>query len=377
MDLHFFNPSCEIEISNGSKFFCPPKMPLLLENDLAVLPMIFAKKDDCILVKKMPDNDFVNRFKDIFCCNFVDFDDAINGSLKEENFDNFLPWGISPRAFEIAKKINPKFENLQFLDSQKEIFNRKFSKEILDNLLMESSLKDFFVEESPIMISCEKDAYQFLDNNNGGVFKIPISSSGRGVRFFHHSQKSDNLSQWLNFSFDSYGFVMAEKLYTNLLDFSLHFFVDKDKISFEGISTFSTSNTGFYMSSDVENFSDDKYYNKVFEEKFGDFDFKTLTSELIKIFSQKGINKIFSGYLGIDCMIVDSLDGKKIHPIVEINPRKNMGIVSLKLKKLTNKNTFAKYHVIQSRDFANFKDKNYLKLVPENSKNFMAILEFF
>lgn len=376
MDLHFFNPSCEIEISNGSKFFCPPKMPLLLENDLAVLPMIFAKNDDIILVKKMPESDFINRFKDIFCCNFVLLDDAINGSLSNLDIDNFSPWGISPRAFEIAKKIHQKFESLQFLDCQKEIFSRKFSKEILDKLLSNSSLKDYFVENSPLMISSEKDAYQFLDDNNGGVFKIPISSSGRGVRFFHHSQKSDNLSQWLNFSFENYGFVMAEMLYKNLLDFSLHFLVEKDKISFEGISSFTTSNTGFYMSSDVENFSNDKYYNKVFSQKFGDFDFKTLSNEIIKIFQERALNKFFSGYLGIDCMIVDGPNGKKIHPVVEINPRKNMGIVSLKLKKLIAENSFAKYHVIQQKDFANFSNEKFLKLVPENSKNFMAILEF-
>ena len=61
-DLYYFNPACEIEIADGKPFYKPPKNPLALENDLELLPMVFARSQDYVAVSQIPSYGFVANF---------------------------------------------------------------------------------------------------------------------------------------------------------------------------------------------------------------------------------------------------------------------------------------------------------------------------
>ena len=45
-DLYLFNPTCETAIVNGSETYMATQILREFENDLSILPMIFASADD-------------------------------------------------------------------------------------------------------------------------------------------------------------------------------------------------------------------------------------------------------------------------------------------------------------------------------------------
>ena len=127
-NISFFNPGCEMEIANGSAFYNLPKYPALLEHDLAVLPMYFCTNhNDIVVVDKLPDSNFIDFWKDIFPCTFITKNQINN--LNQRQFNKYLPWGISPRAFNIIKPIancfvNNIYNNFDFTNQHNLLFNR-------------------------------------------------------------------------------------------------------------------------------------------------------------------------------------------------------------------------------------------------------------
>lgn len=366
MNLRLFNPSCELEVVNGNRYYNPPKFPLVLESDLDVLPMYFSNKNDCLLVDDIPEID--NFLLEIYKPEFVLKSELKN--LKTKKLDNFLPWGISPRAYNFVDNISENFSS-EFLQSpigkynpkfHKHLFSRKTSARVFEIFIDIFGDENFFPSKNqlPTEIYDTPTALEFFNkkfkNENGAVFKAPMSSSGRGIQMFRKQIIDDNFKNWLKFIFRTQGFVMCEPLFDKKNDFSLHFKIKNQQLQFVGVSVFSTSNNGFYLGSVA------KKYNAIpdFTE-----DFTNQLIEKIKVVLQNSdYCKNYDGYLGIDGITYYESGRLKINPFVEINCRHSMGLLSIMLEKFSLSENPAKFIIIQRPDF----DK-YLSQLPKINSN--------
>ena len=325
MDLYFFNPACELEVANGDKNYSLQKFPQMLENDLRTLPLSFAKKDDYILTLKPINGD-----------RFISLQQA-----ETMEFDNFFPWGFSPRAFNLIRNVRVK--NLPEIENFKNFYSRQNTVDFLSAFPLGERFPA--ENEQPFIAKTADEAFDFFKekfslNYKGVVFKAPFAASGRGVRIFKKNELTINIMQWTNFVIKTQGFVECEVYFEKLTDFSMHYTFLNGEITFRGLSVFKTADNGFYQSSYVKKFSE-----------IPGVDFLTV-SELeemqMNVLKKSVFKENYSGNLGIDCMVYNDGGKKKINPCVEINCRNSMGRLALELSDKIAENSLAEFFVFQN-----------------------------
>lgn len=153
------------------------------------------------------------------------------------------------------------------------------------------------------------------------IFKLPWSSSGRGV--FVAKDMCDGVSRRVSGMLSSQGGVAVDKFYEGkLLDFAMEFFVDGDDVDFLGYSVFHAGDGGAYGFNYVE--SQTSLLDRI------DVD-AALLSKLVEyhIKHLRGIG--YRGVVGVDMMKVLEDGVLKVHPCVEMNFRMNMGVLAMLL----------------------------------------------
>lgn len=383
MNLRLFNPGCELEVANGSPYFQLPKHPAMIEDDLSTLPMFFSNDGDYIVVNQIPNEAYISFWKQYYNVNFIQSDNYNN--LSGLHFDGFAPWGISPRAWNIAEKFKNAFSDgylFGFKDQQKMLFNRATSAELFRMFLDKCHDSEMYpsVEQYPFVAATSKQAFEYFhyaaSRFGGVVFKALYGSSGRGVRIFRRNELSDNILQWTDFVIKSHGGVECEPYYNKVRDFSAHFDIVDGKPIFCGFSRFDTTESGFYRSSKVKKFNDLEFFDKNDTLKF----VRTLKYCL----ALSPYSRMYKGPLGIDCMVYsEANDGLKINPCVEVNCRHSMGRLAMEIENLVSDSSEADYYVLQDDAIKQFEqqkpvfkdgklESGFLRMTPEGSQRFAA-----
>ena len=333
MDFFFFNPGCEIEVSVGKTVYSLPKYPALLERDLSVLPMCFARRGDCVAYVPTKDTAFIEFWKERFQCEFMDV-----AELKHcrREFDFFRPWGISPRMYWIAGKLwlSDDYINTPVgrwdSDIHKQLFSRATSADLFrrmaDSVLYDESQWPLKSQLPRIATTRDEALEMFNDMPHGSVFKAIYGSSGRGIRILRSSNMTPNLANWIASMIKLHGAISCENLFDKVTDFSVHYDIDDGKAKFVGISTFTTSETGAYVGSRVGR-----------QERVPGFDdvvTKRLITMQINALENSPYSKYYCGPLGVDCMVYRDGGQLKINPCVEVNCRYSMGRLAMEVGNL-------------------------------------------
>ena len=360
--LYFFNPTCETAIANGSETYMATQILREFEEDLSLLPMVFATENDYVLSSVKPSEGFIQNLKRIGfpvskCVAKIEIEK--NRQLK---FSKIIPWGWSPAAHfqldEIKKKVTGDFRNSVVFNWQEEyktLFERKTSAEILKLFLSKYDPSIYcFSEAVPEIICSEIQIGKYLLKYPNAVLKSPVSSSGRGVQMIRDGKLSRTNSQWANAVFKQMGYLMAEPLHQKKLDFSFQFKIDQNgNVTYLGHVFFFTNGNGMYQG---------HYLNRSVEELTG-FDFEELlndTGERLRLILKDSKFSLFhEGFLGVDGMIIDENGTTKVHPCVEINCRLTMGMLALRIQNLIHSEAKGRFEIFSGKEgeFAVFSDE--------------------
>ena len=135
---------------------------------------------------------------------------------------------------------------------------------------------------------------------------------------------------------------MMEHMHQKVSDFSLHFHLEPNKKPhYLGLVHFKTNSNGQFSGCYINEHPNPEV-NAVISEAVNAELLDALTLQLEKSYNS------FSGYLGVDAMLITQNGNHKIHPCVEINPRFTMGLLTLELRKLIP-NTNAYWEIIFSK----------------------------
>jgi uncharacterized ferritin-like protein (DUF455 family) len=161
------------------------------------------------------------------------------------------------------------------------------------------------------------------------IAKAPFSTSGQ-----HRLRLAGSLDKqargWLDRHLAA-GPVLVEPWYRRLLDLSVQIEIEAERIVPVGISRFSTAGTGAYRGAVMGKWN------------------HGLSSELNRCLHQAGARNLleaaanqvgraaqslgYAGPLGVDAMVVQTDEGVRLLPILEVNPRFTMGRVALSLQR--------------------------------------------
>lgn len=291
--IHINNVFFEAELSSKAPRIAKKSLkewfyshPMYLQ--LQFLPLLYADRNDRILVTDLPENSDPRLFT---------YDNDFNGEIS--------CWGASLalQHFLQKKEIFYSMPNFSLVEK---IQSKAFSWEMGRKLPGSSLLYN------------QAQVEQFLKFTGKKVLKSLYGSSGRG-HFF--PDRGKDLFKFLKTQFDLNLPVIGEPWMSRVLDFSTQWNISKTSIECLGCTQVENSAFGSYLATKVG------------------FDFKEYTwalnehVEYVKPVLQNLQEEGFFGNIGVDAFVYE-IDGKQyLHPLGEINARKTMSYVALMMQK--------------------------------------------
>lgn len=383
-NVFYFNPTCELAVSNGSFSYRPPLLLQEMESDLSILPFVFGNSSDYVLTDNPPSSEFLLRLQNagFDLPKFIGLTKL--EELPEGTIKSILPWGWSPAAHFKLKNLKQKSANefktskiFNWEEGHQLLFERKTSLDFLKKLIS-GNPPDWFISNTmigEIVSSCEEidDRLSFGEV----VIKAPLSSSGRGIQIIRKAKLNESNKQWISGVLKKQKYLIIEPFLEKMVDLSFQFQIkSKTDIKYLGYSVFETNTNGQYRGTLIHPDSQ-QILQGLNAEKFEEI--VESSAELIK----KGLlNSVYAnlhcGYLGVDSMLFKAGGQIKMQPCIEINSRMNMGILTLLVERKIHRDAKGKLELFYGNrgEFYNFSTsqlkKNPLKL--KDGKLFQGFL---
>ena len=371
-DIYLFNPTCEYAIANENENWQPNRLLQKMEFDLSALPLFFSKKNDFVLVDKIPSLEFIELLEQLN----IEIPNLIlkNEALNNQQFINLpknklLPWGWSPAAhkllFPFKEWCSVEFQQspvFNWKPEHREQTSRKFAADIL-NQLQSKFAADYIlpVELAPKICITQNDFEKAIQQWGKIMVKAPWSSSGRGLQPITKTPVHPKVWEKVMGIVKEQGYAIAEPYLNKVLDVAFLFELKKGKVDFPGISNFCTNKKGQYEGNWLNGLPL-TLEKQVFE--FADFVIREIRQPLINTIENSEMTIFYEGVFGVDTLIYTNETGNlRINPCLEINVRHTMGLLSLQLEKLVqpgNKGMFRTFYQ-PGVSFNQFKQEMELK----------------
>lgn len=349
--IHIFNPESDYALASFSPTYTAPASVLSLRKRMAFLPARYAAAGDIILTPDplpTPEN-FPSKLLHATLPGLRTM--IASGNLPDDL--QIIPWGWNPalrRMLADAGVPAGLLPDDDWLENLRGISHRRITRDFLslsNNLCSSSGLSNA-VSPLPQEFKSVREAIEWEHSHHPAFFKMPWSSSGRGILMTEDLDTEKHLLPWLTGVIQRQGSVMGEQTFPKSLDFATEWLITDDghgnpMARFIGYSAFEASRRGKY------HFNIGGSQEKIFchiEEALGIHNDcngltdasagKSLTprseipspGSLIDIQSQclEKLCGTYRGYCGID--MLGAADGR-IHPCIEINWRLTMGIVEI------------------------------------------------
>ncbi len=349
--IYHFNPTCDYAVGNGTPGWQPKLLLQKMESDLATIPVYYANESDYIVTNKIPTEQFYNYVKklELQPCKFLLKSSLENIPEPSFEIEKLLPWGWSPAEHKLLNPLknycseaygkSPVFNwKPQFRD----LYSKKFALEILQKLITEID-SDFVIKNEQVGKVCytKSEINGLIGKWNKLMIKAPWSSSGRGLQPITKVPVHEKVWEKISGIIHDQGYVLVEPLLNKAFDLAFQFELEKGKINYLGISNFTTDKKGQYQGNFLNRLPPD--LNSEVQEfivKIPDL----IVPPLIKTVENSALASNYEGNFGVDTLIYRDENNKlKVNPCLEINLRKNMGLLSLHLEKLIHSNKLAMY----------------------------------
>lgn len=326
--LYIFNAGHEAEIIYESPSYTPPKRIVSITNDLAMLPLWYIDKNSFVMTDSINIEDYYYYLKNIG----FKLPKIISTKKGFDLFEfHLIPWGISKNFINkysrIARGFGLNYVGDMYSENLKSINSRKFSIDIL-KILQSNSLLNYEISIPKIFIDFES-LQEFIKLNKGDyLIKSPFSSSGIGLIWIMNNRMEQSERQIIKGILKKQGYIIIENVYNKIKDFAIEFYREETNKKFSkcGISLFETNSKGAYIGNYLKRQS---LIKKELEEYIDYHELDAIIIELTEILNKECINTNLR-CIGVDMMIAKGVNENYfIHPCIEVNPRFNMGFVSI------------------------------------------------
>lgn len=344
MKLHVFNPENDLALADFGKNFIPPRSAVLMRDDLAVLPLWWATEGDGILVP------YAERAA-AFAQGYGSLVPAVEWVSEAGAFDarEVCPWGWSPMLVcQMCRQGCPDslLPDEDRMKQYKVFSGRRQAVDMLAWLRDEAvTVRQWHDRLCGLSHYCstEDEIRHCLSLYPSTILKAPWSGSGKGLRMGKGGYVPP-LEGWCRRLLKEQGGVVVEPLYRRRFDFAHEFYVEPDRVVYKGLSVFSTTLRGTYGGNWVAPESVKEKWLAGYVPADMQADLRQAQSEwLFRHFGGR-----YKGWIGIDMMCCASGPGADdclVHPCVEINLRRTMGVVALDLYRYVSPGSQAYFSV--------------------------------
>lgn len=316
MRLLLFNPDTDLALASGHVTYTPKKGVEQMRRDLFPLMAFFSRPGDRLLLPV----DVAG--KDAGGSGWLE-ELSVGFATEEETerlpLSGVVPWGWNMSlvskltALGVPREVLPGED---FLDLHRQLSSRTVLEQLSRQFEGINGL-----EARSWNLSSLNEVEHFLDEGVEYVFKIPYSSSGKGL-LWPKVLGRELLLRRVAAALRQCGVVTAQKAYDKVLDLAMEFEIKDGRVSFEGYSLFKTNSRGLYEG------------NLCLSDKLAEsyickwIPVQTLhmaRSILLEMLPGMG----YEGVLGVDMMVArNAADECFLVPLLEMNLRHTMGMVA-------------------------------------------------
>lgn len=322
MRIHYFNPDTDLALACNGKHYIAPEQVQGMARDLALLPLWYAKPGEKVWFTDRKALDYASQM-----CLLFDLQVEVVSGMDTKWMDEveMVPWGWNPavRHFFLKHGVGAaRLPSVDWIETYRALASRQTSAALLGKLPADA----LYCGEVEVLTTIDDCRTYAGRHRKGVVFKAPWSSSGKGLCWC-----KDGFSVavgWCGRVLREQGAVIASPIYEKVEDFAMEFFIDScGEVVFDGYSLFATDVRGRYLGNRVLSSVAFEDYMSRYVSVEGLHSLRERLVVLLGVYAKEG----YRGCLGVDMMVCKEEDGFRIHPMVEVNLRMNMGIVALRL----------------------------------------------
>lgn len=322
MKLHVFNPEHDLALASGIANFTSPYAGRALRTDLGYLPALWADDGDAVLVENEAEAQRCYR-------RFVGYSKIARREVMfvtKKDLSSLPLTGVEPWGWDLALRsqllrygvreaLLPTSDEIADI---RQLSHRRYAAEVLDEIDVLGT-----VGEACYCTSAD-EIEEKLHLHRNTVLKAPWSSSGRGIRFVQ-GEPTASLRGWMQNVIRIQGGIMVEPCYEKVKDFAMEFCSDgKGTVSYLGLSLFHTVNGAY-----AGNILATEEVKREMLSRYVSMETFMQVQERIKVLTGALYKGRYRGSFGIDMMVVKGDGGSHLlHPCVEINLRRTMGMVA-------------------------------------------------
>ncbi len=370
--LYFFNCDNDLALANFSPGFTPPGHIRVMMDELATLPLAWAEEDGVV-----------------DACVTSMIHEKSSGAILLSSLDEVRPWGWSPAACHRLRQMGvPEclLPSPSELLEIRHLSSRERAVEFLARMREDGVCADF----QSVFCRDEAQVEEALCRWPRTILKAPWSGSGKGLRY-GQGGREDTLMGWCRRVISQQGGVVVEPLYEKRHDLAMEFWSDgQGCVTYQGLSLFETHANGAY-SGNLLMPEDEK---QAWLDQFVPKEQSLAVRQWLEHRLSSLVGTAYRGYLGVDMMLtappipegekfcqkegnkrstlvgeIQKVDDKRsilvdeaqkavLHPMVEVNLRMTMGMVSILLQRRQPEGFHGVFHLDYFPDPADLEADN-------------------
>ncbi len=310
MNLLFFNPEHDYSLADNQPQFVALRSAAQFAYDCAPF-MRYLADDEAVVL------DAYHPFGKEFQKNFAPLENA-------DRITKVTPWGWDAaavyqlRRIGVPDKLLPTDEQLSKLRA---LAHRKTTIAAMEFLRGHCAHPEK-LPEPPEYLTEIQEIENYVQRKKDVIFKSPYSGNGRG-HLYAHGECSPTLLRQCGGVLKRQGGILAEKQYTVVQDFAMEFECRNGEVIFRGYSLFRTEHYGYGGNLLMP---DSEILRAL--SRYVDIEELAAVQSLVSDFLQKEIAPHYEGDAGVDMFVYQEDGTYKLHPFVEVNLRKTMGLAA-------------------------------------------------
>lgn len=335
MKLYVFNPDADMALGNNEENYMAPATIRRMAEDLALLPIWYARPGSGVLGPSAYNADFLKRMQRQFR---LDVQLVTEPELPDYSDVQVMPWGWNPAIRKRMLKggiVEPLLPSVTDLSRYRRLASRANVRLLYAACDGEPGNMPYSRGGEGILVAADDFADKGQEvatglllhwQERGCVCKSLWSGSGKGLCWCRQ-EATEKVADWCRRALRTDGAFWLEPIYNKVEDFAMEFYADgKGGVRFVGYSRFVTDGKGAYRGNLL---ATDTQVEEWIQTYIPLEAFHRLRESV-----RKGLVAIlgagYTGFLGVDMMVCRQEKGHPyaVNPCVEVNLRMNMGIVA-------------------------------------------------
>ncbi|MBR4638892.1 MAG: hypothetical protein IKO81_09660 [Bacteroidales bacterium] len=310
MHLLLFNPEHDYALADNQPQFVALRSAAQFAYDCAPF-MRYLTEDEAVVL------DSYRPFGKEFQKNFAPLEGA-------ERITKVTPWGWDAAAVYQLRRIGIPDTLLPTdvqLSELRELAHRRTAIAAME-FLHDKHPHPEGLPMPPLFLTELQQVEDFVKRTPDVIFKSPYSGNGRG-HLYAHGTTNPTLLRQCGGVLKRQGGLIAERMYTVVQDFAMEFECRNGEVIFRGYSLFKTEHYGYggnLLMPDSAILQALSLYVNIEE--------LAVVQSLVSDFLRQEVAPHYKGDAGVDMFVYQEDGAYKLHPFVEVNLRKTMGLAA-------------------------------------------------